>query len=133
MLPSLRLYSIWLRTNHHMLIERTDSAMAVLIKQLWQTYANTLSLLAATFDINALDKVPYLLEEDKEIIGFQPFDSIIVRQNNTWLETTADHGHPNEEMLARIRFLLEDGITLCQRDVRIICCINGGFRCQFTD
>lgn len=115
-----------------MLIERTDSAMAVLIKQLWQTYANTLSLLAATFDIKTLEKVPYLLEEDKEIIGFQPFGSIIVRQN-TWLEKTADHGHPNEEMLARIRFLLEDGITLCQRDVRIIRCMNQRFLYPFTN
>lgn len=117
MLASLRLYSTWLRTNHHLLVERADSAMAVLVKQLWQTYANTLSLLAATFDINSLRKVDYLLEEDKEIMGFKPFESVIGRFGSSWHEGQSDHGHANEEMSARIRLILEDGIILCRRDV----------------
>lgn len=117
MLASLRLYSTWLRTSHHLLVERADSAMTVLVKQLWQTYANTLSLLASTFDINSLRKVDYLLEEDKEIMGFQPFESVIGHFSSSWHEAQSDHGHANEEMSARIRLILEDGITLCRRDV----------------
>lgn len=114
MLPSLRLYSTWLRRNHPVLVGLgQETAVSVMCKQLWQTYANTLSLLAATFVVDSLPKVNYLLEEDKESVGFSPFAGHLSR-----IPTNQDgtRAHPNDEMLTRIRFLLEDGLRLCQKE-----------------
>ena len=114
MLPSLRLYSTWLRSNHRLLVGLgQETAVSVMCKQLWQTYANTLSLLAATFVVDTLPKVGYLLEEDKESVGFEPFVGSNLRKATNKDGTRA---HPNEEMLTRIRFLLEDGLNLCQKE-----------------
>lgn len=123
MLPSLRLYSTWLRINHQLLADQlAGSALSVLIKQLWQTYANTLSLLAATFSVDDLPKLDYLLEEDDDTIGFQPFVPVNGHVKVNWRvqeQGGAERVHPNQEMLAQIRFLLEDGRQLCSKEVRI--------------
>jgi hypothetical protein len=113
MLPSLRLYSTWLRRNHPVLVGLgQETAVSVMCKQLWQTYANTLSLLAATFVVDTLPKVNYLLEEDKESVGFSPFANLLI----TPTVQDGTRAHPNDEMLTRIRFLLEDGLRLCQKE-----------------
>lgn len=122
MLPGLRLYSTWLRVCHQTLTDQlADTSMSVLIKQLWQTYANTLSLLAATFPVERLHHLEYLLEEDDDTIGFLPFDAINGAKKFNWENesTSQAHAHPNEEMLARILFLLEDGGQLCREEVNL--------------
>jgi len=123
MLPSLRIYSTWLQVNHPILVnQQTGTAISVLIKQLWQTYANTLSLLAATFSIS-MDNFPtldYLLEEDDDTLGFQPFAQVNGNTTVNWKDEQRgemDRAHPNEEVLARIHFLLEDGKHLCLKEV----------------
>ncbi|KAL7274634.1 hypothetical protein RUND412_002466 [Rhizina undulata] len=129
MLPSLRLYSTWLRIYHQKLTHQfADTSMSVLIKQLWQTYANTLSLLAATFPIERLPKLDYLLEEDEDTMGFLPFVSVNGDKKASWDNEERgerEHVHPNEEMLARIRFLLEDGAQLCEKEDVPITMIDG--------
>lgn len=118
MLPGLRLYSTWLRINHQTLTDQlADTSMSVLIKQLWQTYANTLSLLAATFPVERLPHLEYLLDEDDDTIGFMPFDPVNGEKKFNWDNNSTEQAHPNDEMLARIRFLLEDGGHLCQKEV----------------
>jgi len=123
MLPSLRIYSTWLQVNHPILVnQQAGTAISVLIKQLWQTYANTLSLLAATFSIS-MDNFPtldYLLEEDDDTLGFQPFAQVNGNTTVNWKDEQrgeTDRAHPNEEVLARIHFLLEDGKHLCLKEV----------------
>ncbi|KAI5845103.1 hypothetical protein DFP73DRAFT_548114 [Morchella snyderi] len=128
MLPGLRLYSTWLRVCHQTLTDQlADTSMSVLIKQLWQTYANTLSLLAATFPVERLQHLEYLLEEDDDTIGFLPFDAINGAKKLNWENesTSQAHAHPNEEMLARILFLLEDGGQLCREENVPITVVNG--------
>ncbi|PWW80340.1 hypothetical protein C7212DRAFT_276141 [Tuber magnatum] len=114
MLPALRLYSTWLRINHPTLTgQLADTSLSVLIRQLWQTYANTLSLLGATFPIDHLPKFSYLLEEDDDTIGFLPFSQANGSTTCNWGDESKEKSHPNDEMLARIRSLLEDGRSLC--------------------
>ena len=126
MLPGLRLYSTWLRINHPSLAgQSADTSMSVLIRQLWQTYANTLSLLGATFAIDTLPRVGYLLEEDDDTLGFLPFSHINGRQAFNWEDSTLEKAHPNDEMLARILSLLEDGRKLCLEDNIPIALVDG--------
>lgn len=118
MLPGLRLYSTWLRINYQTLTDQlADTSMSVLIKQLWQTYANTLSFLAATFPVERLPHLEYLLGEDDDTIGFMPFDLVNGEKAFNWEDDSTEKAHPNDEMLARIRFLLEDGEHLCRKEV----------------
>jgi len=123
MLPSLRLYSTWLQVNHQTLVnQHAGTALSVLIKQLWQTYANTLSLLAATFSMENVPTLDYLLEEDDDTLGFRPFTQVNRTTATNWKDEQRgerDHVHPNEEVLARIHFLLEDGKQLCLKEVAL--------------
>jgi len=123
MLPSLRLYSTWLQVNHQTLVnQHAGTALSVLIKQLWQTYANTLSLLAATFSMENVPTLDYLLEEDDDTLGFRPFAQVNGTTAANWKDEQRgerDHVHPNEEVLARIHFLLEDGKQLCLKEVAL--------------
>lgn len=128
MLPGLRLYSTWLRVCHQTLTDQlADTSMSVLIKQLWQTYANTLSLLAATFPVERLHHLEYLLDEDDDTIGFLPFNEVNGMKKFNWENESTEqaHAHPNEEMLARILFLLEDGGQLCREENVPITVVNG--------
>ncbi|KAK6521652.1 hypothetical protein TWF506_001861 [Arthrobotrys conoides] len=115
MLPSLRLYSAWLLISHHILVNETnDMSLNVQVKQLWQTYATTLSLLQSTFPMRSLSQSPYLLEEDDDIAGFKPLmDTSESRRLGKEVAGVQGRDHPNQESLTRILYLLEDGIELC--------------------
>ncbi|KAK6349616.1 hypothetical protein TWF696_005900 [Orbilia brochopaga] len=115
MLPSLRLYSGWLLISHHILVNETsDVSLNVQIKQLWQTYATTLSLLLSSFPMNTLKPSHYVLEEDEDIAGFKPLIEISdSRRIGKELPKDKELDHPNQESLARILYLIEDGIELC--------------------
>jgi len=118
MLPALRLYSTWLRINHPTLTgQLADTSLSMLIRQLWQTYANTLSLLGATFPIDRLPNLSYLLEEDDDTIGYLPFGQANGSIAYNWDDESKEKAHPNDEMLARILSLLEDGRLLCLEKV----------------
>jgi hypothetical protein len=126
-LPSLRNYSSWIVANSALLVAQVgDTSLNVQIKELWKTYANSLTLLAATFPAEDLPSVEYLLEEDEDTIGFNPLD--VERVKRRYFKESGsrkprwhDHGvaryHPNMEMLARIRDLLMDGLELAIGDV----------------
>ncbi|KAF3923917.1 hypothetical protein AA313_de0201446 [Arthrobotrys entomopaga] len=115
MLPSLRLYSAWLLISHHILVNETnDMSLNVQVKQLWQTYATTLSLLLSTFPMGSLKSSPYLLDEDDDIAGFKPLMDISdSRRLGKEVARIKERDHPNQESLARILYLIEDGIELC--------------------
>lgn len=132
-LPALRNYSSWLLTNCGLLtaqIQDKDTALHVQIKEFWKIYANTLSLLASTFEVTTLPEVEYLLEEDEETLGFKPLinDATTRRYN---LESTAktkprtidpgiERNHPNLEMLYRIREFVIDGLDLVVGNVSFV-------------
>ena len=122
-LPALRLYSSWLISNTSFLLSpMTNASLNVEIKELWKSYANTLTLLAATFPVDELISVEYLLEEDEDTLGFKP----LVNDNTHWRyfvpgsgiqklkfhDNGVERHHPNKEMLGRIHDILTDGLQL---------------------
>ncbi|KAF8428572.1 hypothetical protein EV426DRAFT_676954 [Tirmania nivea] len=137
MLPALRLYSKWLLVSYEKLRNTIDdTSLAVQTKQLWQTYANTLTLLAATFNVNTLPRLDYMLEEDEDIIGFLPLAG--ASKGDEYLKADATEGpllkqdknspyrvHPNEEQLSRVLLLLEDGLMLCANSCVPIAVVDG--------
>jgi len=137
MLPALRLYSKWLLVSYEKLRNTIDdTSLAVQTKQLWQTYANTLTLLAATFNVDTLPRLDYMLEEDEDIIGFLPLAG--TSKSGGYLQANVTEGpflkqdknspykvHPNEEQLSRVLLLLEDGLMLCANESVPIAVVDG--------
>ncbi|EAW24101.1 uncharacterized protein NFIA_036730 [Aspergillus fischeri NRRL 181] len=123
-LPALRHYSSWLLIVSHSLVahkEEKDTPLAVQITEFWKIYANTLSLLASTFDVVHLPEIDYLLEEDEETLGFAPLNkdaasrrylSSTGQQKPRMTDVGVERSHPNIEMLYRIREFVIDGLDL---------------------
>ncbi|GIJ85525.1 hypothetical protein Asppvi_004384 [Aspergillus pseudoviridinutans] len=123
-LPALRHYSSWLLIVSHSLVahkEEKDTPLAVQITEFWKIYANTLSLLASTFDVVHLPEIDYLLEEDEETLGFAPLNkdaasrrylSATGQQKPRMTDVGVERSHPNIEMLYRIREFVIDGLDL---------------------
>ncbi|KAL6232147.1 hypothetical protein BDW75DRAFT_218395 [Aspergillus navahoensis] len=122
-LPALRNYSSWLLTvsNYLVAYEEKDTPLAVQLTEFWKIYANTLTLLASTFDVVHLPEVDYLLEEDEETLCFMPFSKGATsrryldakgQQKPSINDPGVERNHPNIEMLYRIREFVIDGLDL---------------------
>ncbi|KAL3446264.1 hypothetical protein BJX65DRAFT_279892 [Aspergillus insuetus] len=122
-LPALRNYSSWLLTvNHHLVAyNEKDTPLAVQVIEFWKIYANTLTLLASTFDVISLPEVDYLLEEDEETLCFMPLSKSATnrryldmqdQQKPRMNDPGVERSHPNIEMLYRIREFVIDGLDL---------------------
>jgi hypothetical protein len=120
-LPGLRLYSTWFTTIWQVLNANiADTLTQVEVQELWRSYAETLTLLASSFPVSKLPTDSYMLEEDTDIIGFEPL--ISEETNKLWYNgeemkqkwTDLERNHPNIEMLMRVRDLLVDGLVLTQ-------------------
>ncbi|KAI9818492.1 MAG: hypothetical protein M1827_000551 [Pycnora praestabilis] len=134
-LPGLRHYSSWLVSNSAFLVAQVgDTSLNVQIKELWKIYANTLTLLAATFPAAELPSVEYMLEEDEDTVGFKPFSSELAQKRYfagemrkpKWHEQGVERCHPNIEMLARVRDFLTNGLELALDDTIPIALVDGG-------
>ena len=135
-LPALRNYSSWLLTASSLLVSyqgEKDSPLAVQIIEFWKIYANTLTLLASTFDVVNLPEIDYLLEEDEETLCFAPlakeatsrrYFSSTGQQKPRMNDPGVERNHPNMEMLYRIREFVIDGLDLVVSKVWILraCC-----------
>lgn len=129
-LPALHHYSSWLLTISSLLVaykEEKDTPLSVQIAEFWKVYANTLTLLALTFEVVHLPDVDYLLEEDEESLGFAPLDQEATSRRYVDTEHTrkprmhdegVERSHPNIEMLYRIREFVIDGLDLVVGNVR---------------
>ncbi|RDW78773.1 uncharacterized protein DSM5745_05625 [Aspergillus mulundensis] len=121
-LPALRNYSAWLLTvsSHLVAYKEKDTPLAVQLAEFWKIYANTLTLLASTFDVVHLPEVEYLLEEDEETLCFVPLSEGVTRryldaqgqQKPSMNDPGVERNHPNIEMLYRIREFVIDGLDL---------------------
>ncbi|OJJ68695.1 hypothetical protein ASPBRDRAFT_133555 [Aspergillus brasiliensis CBS 101740] len=123
-LPALRNYSSWLLISSGLLVSyqgEKDSPLAVQIIEFWKIYANTLTLLASTFDVVHLPEIEYLLEEDEETLCFAPLSkeatsrrylSSTGQQKPRMNDLGVERNHPNMEMLYRIREFVIDGLDL---------------------
>ncbi|RAL05568.1 uncharacterized protein BO80DRAFT_440347 [Aspergillus ibericus CBS 121593] len=123
-LPALRNYSSWLLTASSLLVSykgEKDTPLAVQIIEFWKIYANTLTLLASTFDVVHLPEIDYLLEEDEETLCFAPlakestsrrYFNSAGQQKPRMNDPGVERNHPNMEMLYRIREFVIDGLDL---------------------
>jgi hypothetical protein len=131
-LPALRNYSSWLLVNSDSLVAQgqdKDTPLSVQIKEFWKIYANTLTLLASTFDVTRLPEIEYLLEEDEETLGFKPLIQEVTsrrylldasgRRKPLILDSGVERNHPNLEMLYRIREFVIDGLDLVVGNVSL--------------
>ena len=127
-LPGLRQYSSWLSCTSALLAAQIgDNSLNVQTKELWKIYANTLTLLAATFSAADLPSIDYLLEEDEDTIGFKPFedestprryyDPHTGKRKPLFHAKGVERQHPNVEMLGRVRDFLTDGLELALKEV----------------
>ena len=130
-LPGLRQYSSWLICTSSLLVAQFgDTTLDVQIKELWKTYANTLTLIAATISASHPPAIEYLLEEDEDTLGFKPFDKDQSQRRYQNQETgtpkpkfhavNVKRQHPNVEMLGRICDFLTDGALLALNEVSLI-------------
>ena len=126
LLPTLRLYGIWLLpatpllagvANYDLLRDAVDN--------FWHIYAQTVDLMAAVFpvwDLDDLGELGYLLEEDVDTIAFKPLEDDktmkVWRNKQTgttkprWSDNGVVQATRDHEMLARIKDLLADGVSL---------------------
>jgi Est1 DNA/RNA binding domain len=130
-LPALKNYSSWLQSNA-VLLGRFDfgdhaSSVEVLLREMWSTYATTLTLLNTSYP-NYKAPLNYLLEEDEETLGFIAFEQTFVRgryylggfgatkpmKKTQKFETAASEG------LVRIHELLTVGFILSTLQVGIL-------------
>lgn len=129
-LPALRLYSSWLLPMTH-LIEglASDDLLKDAADQLWPIYAKVIDLVAAIFpiwDLEDLPEVTYMLEEDSETLEFKPL--VNEKTNKIWVDKQSGAAKPrfsdrgvqralvDDEMLARIKEFLVDGLYLANDD-----------------
>ena len=129
LLPVLRLYSSWLTANVHLVAGlQGDVFLSADIKSFWTAYARSVDILADEdmFGVWNLDEceASYMLVEDADTFGFKPlqdehqkvWSNWMIRGNTAVKPKFSDAGverMPEEdEMLARIKGLLEDGSYL---------------------
>jgi hypothetical protein len=124
-LPALRHYSSWLRSSFSSLYKQTDETVVAHVREFWKRYSEALTVLTTTFDIETLPAIDYLLEEDLDTVAFAPLSNGAsanrYRERNQIKPKISDVGvyrrHPNQEMLARVRGLVLDGIQIIVNDV----------------
>ena len=78
-LPCLRLYSAWLLSFYDILVGHgEDSGEHQLpLESLWKAYAACMSSLTALVGFDAISDVPYLLDEDEDMLHFTPFNDAV--------------------------------------------------------
>lgn len=133
-LPSLRNYSSWLVSNATILAAGIgDTALNVLVQELWKIYTNALTLLVSSFPLSGLPPpVDYLLDEDEDTLSFKPLDNkdaqrrynsdVTGSRKPKWHDRGIQRQHPNVEMLWRIRDFLADGLIIQSYEVSAKMC-----------
>ncbi|KXL47312.1 hypothetical protein M433DRAFT_532297 [Acidomyces richmondensis BFW] len=132
-LPSLRLYSAWLLSNLHMINGLTNEEfLNDAVTSFWQSYTRVLNRVADKdfFGVWGLDDYEpgYMLTEDCDTLGFKPLQNPHQQSWRNWLLKDNRSLKPrssdvnvmlmssNQEMLARMKNLLDDGMYLCHED-----------------
>ncbi|KIW97251.1 uncharacterized protein Z519_02643 [Cladophialophora bantiana CBS 173.52] len=121
-LPHLRLYSGWLLSTVHLLLENED--LVVSMRQLWPLYANTLNLLMLIFPPKAAAEIQYLLDEDIDTRAFSAFSPFVKkvrlcnrlgRVKQVHSDTAFGPRSAEYEMLYRLKCLITDGVLLASK------------------
>ena len=130
LLPGLRLYSVWVIPAVHLISGlSSDDLLRDAVIEFWSIYAVAIDVVAEVFPIWDLEELPalgYLLEEDVDTLGFKPLEDKKTTRN--WIDTQTGTIKPrfsdravvrlsqDEEMLARVKDFLTDGLYLANND-----------------
>lgn len=131
-LPIIRLYSVWLLSNSHIVAARVgDDVLQSIVNRFWKTYAASLSLMASSFPFPQLPEISYQLEEDVDALEFLPLKSESTKKLWTvegttqprpkWSDQDLQRQDRLTEALARVRGLQYDGLMLAVDNVRLRC------------
>lgn len=126
LLPTLRLYGIWLLPATQLLAGVASyETMKDAVESFWHIYAQTIDLMAAVFPVWDLDdfgELGYLLEEDADTVAFKPledektskvwYDKHTGKIKPRWSDQGIMPATADVEMLARIKYVLADGVSL---------------------
>ena len=120
-LPSLRLCVSWV-ASHSELKDIEQGAISQDRAEMWQSLTSVLTLLTATFQVDGLPLVEYVLQEDEDTLGFLPLETEQAAHRYCFLGTnnrkpsvhskTVQRHHPNYEMLSRVRDILADAVRM---------------------
>ena len=129
-LPHLRVYSGWLLSTVQLLL--ANNSLAVQMGELWQAYAEALSLLRNSFPIRDFREIPYLLDEDQDTVAFTPYSDFVKEKRfrnaqgqikPPFSETSFDTRSLDDEMRYRIKCMVKDGVYLCRKQASSCPCI----------
>lgn len=129
LLPALRIFSKWLKTNISTLTNRQEQDVA----EFWEAYSLFLLHMGTLFPLGRLPHLTNPLEEDIDFRGFSPLKRGMVDTPSAAQvdESEAKRGgdeddaynkeevHPNEEQLMRISDLLCDGKLIIKSVVSV--------------
>ena len=105
------------------ILQVQDEKVATSIARLLNLYAETLNTLGRIFPVQELPEIDYLLEEDVNIIGFLPFSSSsclhrLLDSSGKIKPAPPTMPHSTtDEMLSRIRYLIDEGKMLATSGV----------------
>ncbi len=142
LLPSLRIFSKWLKSNQDVLTAPLDAGNPSLLSansttqqtvdRFWDAYLEFLARLETLFPLEKLPMLSEPLEEDFDMRGFAPLKRGMMEKRAGGAAVSSEGSgfedgqgavdgrngvHPNDEQLMRISDLLVDGKMLVQTDV----------------
>ncbi|KAK5122608.1 hypothetical protein LTR85_003871 [Meristemomyces frigidus] len=132
-LPALRVYSAWLLPNVQIIAGlASDATLKDVITAFWQAYTRAIGLVADenAFGIWVLDefRASYMLEEDTETLEYKPVQNEWTKVWRNWRKKDTDtlkarfsdrdvvRMSVDEEMLARLMGMLDDGMHLAYEE-----------------
>lgn len=132
-LPALRVYSAWLLPNVQIIAGlSSDATLESVIGAFWPAYTRAIGLVTNedVFGIWALEdfRANYMLEEDVDTLEFKPLQNEWTKVWRNWREKDSAAPKPrfsdrgvermsvDEEMLARLMGMLDDGMHLAYEE-----------------
>ncbi|GAM90794.1 hypothetical protein ANO11243_088390 [Dothideomycetidae sp. 11243] len=138
-LPALRTYSLWLLANYRFVLpESVDDSLQLQAKEFWNDYATMLSSISFTYPVQNLPHLSYLLDEDVDAAGFQPFESeetsfIWINNDGSMKPKHSDSSVQREdlavEQMARLKDLQIIGLLLATQEESPLVFKDGRFSC----
>lgn len=132
-LPCLRIYAAWLLTDLKTMVgmAELDTEFRICLNSLWDAFAACNNEFMAIFPITQLPDIPYLLDEDQDMLHFTPFGPAVsdayfctvsgtIKPHRDQVKslTLVPAERPDYEMMHRIKHLVTLGAHFHRHRVR---------------
>lgn len=117
MLPALRVAGKWLRMKHNLNLILASSSTAT--QSFWLSYSAFFIRIAEVFPPGQLSVLRRQLDEDIELVGYQPLGGLLISRTSPEVIASEDRRaleevHPNEEQLMRIWDIWHDASLVAE-------------------